>query len=191
MPPKKIIESSESEDTDIDSYDETDISSSDDDEDDDDDENVDEDNVEDGDDDKESKDGKKEKNDETDEFVDDCVFRFAKTNVSDDSDIDNSDGNISDDDDEFNTSEFVLPEERITKPFLSETEKTRLVLERRTQLTLGAKPMIKDLLNISIMRNPRDIALLELQHKVLPLKIIRILPSGKKELWMLEELEYI
>ena len=189
MPPKKKVES-ESEETDIESYDETENSSSehdDDDDDNDDDVEVDDEKNKDDDDDDDNDDESKDKKNKIDEN-DDCVYRFAKPNISDDSDMDVSDGNISDDEnDNYMASEFVLPEDRITKPFLSETEKTRLVLERRTQLTLGAKPMIKGLLNISSLQNPRDIAFLELDHVTLPLNIIRTLPSGKKELWHLNE----
>jgi hypothetical protein len=194
MPPKKKIEASESEETDIESYDETDASETEHNDSDEDelDEDIDEDENEDdkeSDEDNESKD--KKNKDEPDEYNDDCVHRFAKPTISDESDMDVSDGNISDDDDINNMkSEFVLPEDRITKPFLSDTEKNRVILERRTHLTLGAKQMVKGLLNIASLKNPRDIALLELKNRVLPLKIIRTLPSGKKELWYLNELKY-
>jgi hypothetical protein len=197
MPPKKKIES-ESEETDIESYDETENSSSeqgdddDDDEvDDDDDDDVENEKNKDDNDDDDADNYSKDKKNKTDEN-DDCVYRFAKPTISDDSDMDVSDGNISDDEeDNYMLSEFVLPEDRITKPFLLETEKIRLLLERRTQLTLGAKPMIKGLLNISSLQNPRDIAFLELDHVTLPLKIIRTLPSGKKELWCLNEFKNV
>ena len=188
MPPKKKVEESESEETDIESYDESDNSSSNHEEDDEDDEDIDDDDNDENDENNEDEESKDKKNkEEPDEHDDDCVYRFAKPVLSDESDMDVSDGNISDDDDVNTMNEFVLPEDRITKPFISDTEKIRVVLERRTQITLGAKPMIKGLSNITSLQNPRDITFLELEHHVLPLKIIRTLPSGKKELWYLHE----
>jgi DNA-directed RNA polymerase subunit K/omega len=66
-------------------------------------------------------------------------------------------------------------------------ERVRLLGERAKQLSLGAKPMIKNVDNM----NPKDIAKLELENKVIPLIIIRTLPNGVKEKWKVSELEII
>ena len=56
--------------------------------------------------------------------------------------------------------------------------------ERAKQLSLGAKPMVKNVDNLG----PKEIARLELEQKVLPLIIIRTLPNGLKEKWRVNEL---
>ena len=66
-------------------------------------------------------------------------------------------------------------------------ERVRLLGERATQLSYGAKPMIKNVGNL----DPKIIAKLELEAKLIPLIIIRTLPNGLKEKWRVSELEII
>ena len=66
-------------------------------------------------------------------------------------------------------------------------ERVRIIGERATQLSYGAKPMIKNVNNLE----PKEIAKLELQEKLIPLIIIRTLPNGQKEKWKISELEVI
>ena len=63
-------------------------------------------------------------------------------------------------------------------------ERVRLLGERAKQISLGAKPMVKNVDNLG----PKEIARLELEQKVLPLIIIRTLPNGLKEKWRVNEL---
>ena len=126
----------------------------------------------------------------------DCVYRFnKKTDLDSDNETDEEiDDNFFDDDEIIEKDVYVLEEDRITKPVLTKYEKVRLLQERTTQLALGAKPMVKDipeLFNSSKPKNPKEIAKLELQYKVIPLKIIRMLPTGKKEKWSLSELAIV
>jgi len=85
------------------------------------------------------------------------------------------------------TRKIVKPEERITKNILTKYERVRLLSERRKQLILGAKPMVKLPKKIS----EKDIAVLELKSKVMPLIIVRELPNGDIEHWKLSELEIV
>lgn len=137
------------------------------------------------------------KTEDADADVDeDCVYRFGKkTDFDSDNETEEEiDDTFFDDDEIIEKNIFVLEEDRITKPVLTKYEKVRLLQERTTQLALGAKPMIKDipeLFNSTKPKNPKEIAKLELQYKVIPLKIIRTLPTGKKEKWSLSELAIV
>lgn len=82
---------------------------------------------------------------------------------------------------------YVLGEERITKPFLFDYERIALLSKRTKQLSSGAKSMIKD----SIEMPAYTVAELELEHNVIPLIIGRMLPNGKEELWKVGELARI
>jgi DNA-directed RNA polymerase subunit K/omega len=80
---------------------------------------------------------------------------------------------------------FCLKEDRISCNRLTKYEMVRILGERTKQLTMGAKPLVK---NYSILSYEK-IAEEELKLNMIPLKIIRPLPNGKFELWLLEELE--
>ncbi len=88
--------------------------------------------------------------------------------------------------DNKNDNKYVKPNERKTKPYLFEFERVRLISDRACQLSFGAKPMIKD---IDVM-NPRAIAKLELEKKVIPLIVLRELPNGLIEKWKVSELNF-
>ena len=91
-----------------------------------------------------------------------------------------------DNDDDYHTGAniFVQPEERITSTLMTKYERVRLLSTRTVQLEGGAKPMIKNTEGLSA----KQIARLELQHKKIPIKVIRPLPNGKKEIWYVREL---
>lgn len=91
------------------------------------------------------------------------------------------------DDDNIVYNEIVKDSERTTKPLLSIYERVRVLGDRARQLLEGAKPMIKGTENIA----PKKIAQLELEKGVLPLKIVRELPNGKKEVWKINELKIV
>ncbi len=84
-------------------------------------------------------------------------------------------------DDEFKMKKNV----RLTKPILFKYEKVRLLSTRAKQLAQGAKPMIKNTTGLS----SKEIALLELKNKVIPLIIERPVPNSGVERWKLSELE--
>ena len=58
--------------------------------------------------------------------------------------------------------------------------------QRARQLSLGAKSMIKNVENL----DPKIVAKLELEKRVIPLIILRGLPNGTIEKWKVSELEY-
>ena len=80
---------------------------------------------------------------------------------------------------------IVQNSERITLPKLTKYEKVRLIGTRAKQISLGAKVMIKNTTGL----NPIEIAKIELEHKMIPMKIKRVLPDNKVEIWKLSELE--
>jgi len=82
------------------------------------------------------------------------------------------------------TVEYVKQNERISAAKLTKYEMVRILGERIKQLTMGAKPLIKNFQGL-----PYDkIAEEELKLNMIPYKIRRPLPNGKYELWLLEEL---
>jgi len=82
------------------------------------------------------------------------------------------------------TNKYLLGEDRITKPYLFDYERIKLLSVRTKQLSSGAKSLIKD----SIEMPAKLVAELEIQHNVIPLLIERPLPNGKSELWKISEL---
>lgn len=112
---------------------------------------------------------------------DGCIYNYAD-NRSDD------DGQeiVFDDDGLEIISEVIPPDQRRTKPILFKYERVRLLGDRAQQLTLGAKPMIKNVEGLL----PKEIAELEIEKNVIPLIIQRPLPNGKKERWHISELKH-
>lgn len=113
-----------------------------------------------------------------------CIYENAPNEKNSESEED--DGLIFDDEESQDEGEFVAPELRKTRNILYNYERVRLLGDRTKQLTLGAKPMIKNAQNL----DAREIAELELVNSCIPLIIIRQLPSGKKEKWYVKELQH-
>lgn len=107
-----------------------------------------------------------------------------KTNDLDDEDCDYDYNEIYDEKKE-EPSVVVNPEDRITLPKLTKYERVRLIGTRAKQISLGAKVMVKNTNGLSAI----EIAKLELSFKMIPMKIERILPDNKIEIWKLSELE--
>lgn len=131
-----------------------------------------------------------EKEEETEMGDEDCMYRFSnKKNKKYDID----DANLDDDYfDEYEPEQnmgdkYVAKEERITKPVLTKYERVRAIGIRARQLASGAKPTIKD----SSHLDPKTIAKLELENKVMPYYIEREMPSGKIERWHINELQIL
>lgn len=83
--------------------------------------------------------------------------------------------------------EIVDKSERISRPFMTKYEYTRIIGTRRKQLSLGAKPLIKIDGKLSI----NEIVEEEIKQNMIPLKIKRPLPdSNKVEIWEFSELDY-
>ena len=109
-------------------------------------------------------------------------------------------GNVKDDDDEEDdifiddgreieiTSEkealYVSKENRVSLNRLTKYELVRILGERTNQLTMGAKPLVKNINGLSYDK----IAESELLLNMIPFKIKRPLPNGMFEIWALDEL---
>ena len=76
----------------------------------------------------------------------------------------------------------------IGPPKLTRFEKARIVGARALQIAMGAPVIVKPLENVS---KPIDIALQELEGKILPITVRRTLPDGSYQdiplKWLLEE----
>jgi DNA-directed RNA polymerase subunit K/omega len=81
--------------------------------------------------------------------------------------------------------EYVSKENRLSANRLTKYEMVRILGERTKQLTMGAKPMIKNYESL----NYENIAIEELKLNMIPYKIKRPLPNGKFEIWTLDELQ--
>jgi DNA-directed RNA polymerase subunit K/omega len=118
----------------------------------------------------------------------DCLYRFTgKKKKAKDvlADIEIEDDFF--EDDQIISSTFVEPSKRMTKNYLTIYERVRILGERAKQLSLGAKALIKGAENM----DPKVVARMELENKIIPLIIIRTLPNGQKEKWKVSELEII
>jgi DNA-directed RNA polymerase subunit K/omega len=81
-------------------------------------------------------------------------------------------------------SEFVPKDKRVSANRLTKYEMVRILGERIKQLTMGAKPMIKNYQGLSYDKIAEE----EFIRNMIPFKIKRPLPNGKFEIWTLDEL---
>jgi DNA-directed RNA polymerase subunit K/omega len=79
---------------------------------------------------------------------------------------------------------YVNKENKVTNSRLTKYELVRILGERTNQLTMGAKPLVKNINGLSYEK----IAESELLLNMLPFKIKRPLPNGMFEIWSLDEL---
>lgn len=122
---------------------------------------------------------------ETDE-PETCLYKISSKIKKKQFDTEESDDDLFEEEiTETHTYIVVKPEDRITKPILTKYERVRILGDRRKQLTLGAKPMLKGVENLS----PKEISNLELKYGVIPFIIVRNLPSGLQEHWKVNELK--
>jgi len=96
------------------------------------------------------------------------------------------------DDGDFDLDEYFKDDDititktgRVGKPILYKYEMVRILSDRSRQLAEGAKPMIKNTTGLS----HKEIALLELKNKIIPLIIERPIPNSGTERWRLSELD--
>ena len=83
------------------------------------------------------------------------------------------------------STNFLTGDSRITNPRLTRYEMVRIIGERTKQLTMGAKPLVKNFQDLSY----EEIAIEELKHNMSPFKIKRPLPNKKIEVWNIDELD--
>jgi DNA-directed RNA polymerase I, II, and III subunit RPABC2 len=115
-----------------------------------------------------------------DNLKDKCYQKFSKKEITE-TDIDYDEYFIKE-------NEVVINKTgRLTKPYLTKYERVRILGDRARQLSQGAKPMLKNTTGLS----HKEIALLELKNKIIPLIIERPIPNVGVEKWKLSELEII
>jgi DNA-directed RNA polymerase subunit K/omega len=152
-------------------------------------EEIEEEEVVNSDDDLENKEESEEEEEEVGEDGDgDCLYRFTGKKKKGKDIL--ADIEVEDDffeDEQIETTTFIESSKRITKKYMTIYERVRVLGERAKQLSLGAKPLIKGVENM----DPKIVARMELEKKVIPLIIIRTLPNGQKEKWRVSELEII
>jgi DNA-directed RNA polymerase subunit K/omega len=119
-----------------------------------------------------------------DDGEDDCLYNITKKKKTIDIELDLGE-DVFEDDNTNKEIKYVKPEERVTKPMLFEFERVRILGERATQISMGAKPMIKNVDKL----DPKTIAKMELEKKVIPLIVLRELPNGLIEKWKISELK--
>ena len=133
--------------------------------------------------------------DEDEEDNDDEDDEDDKKLINDTDNVCNIDEIIDDDNEYFDNNEgvevpseqgieYLSKENRISINRLTKYEMVRILGERTKQLTMGAKPLIKNYQHLSYDRIAEE----EFIRNVIPYKIKRPLPNGKYEIWTLDEL---
>ena len=79
------------------------------------------------------------------------------------------------------------PETNVSALFLTKFEKTAAIGVRTEQLSHGS-PSTLSLEDLVGLTTPVQIAEMELQKKVIPFQLLRTMPSGRFELWKIEDL---
>lgn len=111
---------------------------------------------------------------------DKCLYKYAEEESDDEVEEE-----VFEEEELKTATDIVPPENRITKPYLYDFERVRLICDRTKQLLLGAKPMVKDVSHLS----EKHIAEFELlsalreRRPVMPLYIQRVRPDNLKEVW--------
>jgi DNA-directed RNA polymerase subunit K/omega len=83
-----------------------------------------------------------------------------------------------------NEAEYVSKENRVSVNRLTKYEMVRILGERTKQLTMGAKPLLKNYKDLTYEKIAEE----EFKLNMTPFKIKRPLPNGKFEIWTLDEL---
>ena len=131
-----------------------------------------------------------------DEYDDDEILKKKLSDDEDDEDNEDNEKYNKNENDlyepEFIDYSLIDEEEKIeidakiTRPFLTKYERVKLLAYRTNQLARGAKTMIKT----KKLMSSKEIAIIELNEKVIPLLLLRPIPNGKSELWNIRELEF-
>jgi DNA-directed RNA polymerase subunit K/omega len=80
--------------------------------------------------------------------------------------------------------EYLYKENRTSSNRLTKYEMVRILGERTKQLTMGAKPLVKNFQSLSYDKIAEE----EFKRNMIPFKIKRPMPNGKFEIWTLDEL---
>ena len=134
-------------------------------------------------------DGEEEEDEENNENIDDEIIYDEDGKICNLQKVFEDDNEYYDNDDEIEAQpdtsvEYVQKKDRQSSAKLTKYEMVRILGERTKQLTMGAKPLIKNYKGLSYDKIAEE----ELVLNMTPFKIRRPLPNGKYELWDLEEL---
>lgn len=139
----------------------------------------------------ENEDGEEDEDeeDEDNENIDDEIIYDEDGKICNLQKVFEDDNEYYDNDDEIEAQpdtsvEYVQKKDRQSSAKLTKYEMVRILGERTKQLTMGAKPLIKNYKGLSYDKIAEE----ELVLNMTPFKIRRPLPNGKYELWDLEEL---
>lgn len=80
---------------------------------------------------------------------------------------------------------YLSGTDRISLNRLTKYEMVRILGERTKQITMGAKPLIKNTKHLTNEQIVNE----EFKNNMIPFKIKRPLPNGKFEIWTLDELK--
>jgi DNA-directed RNA polymerase I, II, and III subunit RPABC2 len=121
---------------------------------------------------------------DTDDIIDhDTEINYNKYNINEDyeySDYDDYENEPS-----KSNINLLSKDKRISSNRLTKYEMVRILGERTKQLTMGAKPIVKNYENLSYEKIAEE----EFKLNMIPFKIKRYLPNNKYELWTLDELQ--
>lgn len=133
--------------------------------------------------------GDEEEEEKGEQDVDEsCLYNFVKKkeDIYDEEEEEETELHF-EDDDEIHNDVITDPTLREAKPVLTKYERVRILGDRARQLSLGAKSMLLNVDNI----HPKEIARLELELGKMPLKIEKVFPNGRKEIWKVSELKIV
>jgi DNA-directed RNA polymerase I, II, and III subunit RPABC2 len=121
---------------------------------------------------------------DTDDIIEqDTEINYNKYNINEDyeySDYDDYENEPS-----KSNINLLSKDKRISSNRLTKYEMVRILGERTKQLTMGAKPIVKNYENLSYEKIAEE----EFKLNMVPFKIKRYLPNNKYELWTLDELQ--
>jgi DNA-directed RNA polymerase I, II, and III subunit RPABC2 len=123
---------------------------------------------------------------EDDDEIEDTLNKEDENNLSDEEILIDNDVDLDFVLMETSDNNIVSKENRISCNRLTRYEMVRILGERTKQLSMGAKPLIKNYSGLSYDKIAEE----ELKLSMIPFKIKRPLPNGFFEIWTLDELKY-
>jgi DNA-directed RNA polymerase I, II, and III subunit RPABC2 len=134
----------------------------------------------------ENNDNDEDENNDNDEDDDNDEDKTATNNIEGDG-LDLTECLLEDEDisNEIEEETKVPDDKRVSFPKLTKYERVRILATRTKQLALGAPPLVKNIAG----KSPHEIAVIELNHNMIPFLIKRSMPNNTYEIWRLSELD--
>lgn len=133
-----------------------------------------------------NEDNEEDENNENEDDEDDDEDKTATNNIEGDG-LDLTECLLEDEDisNEIEEETKVPDDKRVSFPKLTKYERVRILATRTKQLALGAPPLVKNIAG----KSPHEIAVIELNHNMIPFLIKRSMPNNTYEVWRLSELD--